>query len=95
MGNHTKGKRVSIIIPVYERLELFKICLSSALRQTYKDISILVLDDSETEHIDDYVVTLEDSRIVYHRNSTNLGMDRNYRKMIEISRGLDTDFVFF
>lgn len=40
---------VSIMIPTYERPELFELTLKSALAQTYKKIEILVCDNSRDE----------------------------------------------
>jgi glycosyltransferase involved in cell wall biosynthesis len=40
---------VSIIIPVYNRQELIKSAIESALAQTYSDVEVIVVDDGSTD----------------------------------------------
>lgn len=42
---------VSILIPAYNRPELFKIALESAINQTYKNIEIVIGDDSTNDGV--------------------------------------------
>ena len=61
---------VSIIIPTFNRPKYFRIALESALNQTYRNIEVVISDDStidDTEHlIQDYLA--RDKRITYFRN---------------------------
>ena len=61
---------VSVIIPTFNRPEYFKLALESALNQTYRNIEVIVSDNStndETEQLmQDYLAT--DSRIKYFRH---------------------------
>ncbi len=65
---------VSIIIPTYNRPEYFKLALDSALNQTYRNIEVIVSDNStndDTENLmQDYLA--RDKRIKYfhHKNFT-------------------------
>jgi len=52
-----KDGSVTIIIPTYNRSELLKECIKSALNQTYTNIEVLVVDDAST---DDTVHVVED-----------------------------------
>jgi glycosyltransferase involved in cell wall biosynthesis len=62
---------ISVIIPTYERYELLLRAIDSVLSQTYKDIEIIVVDDSSK---DSRYKSLElDNRIKYVRLENRLG----------------------
>ena len=62
----------STIITTYNRPELVKRALNSALNQTYaKDTEIIVVDDYSYESLTDIA---SDSRIKYIRHETNRGL---------------------
>ena len=58
-------KKVSVIIPTYNRAEFLRIAILSALNQTFKDIEIIVADDKSTDHTQDVVKSFKDKRIRY------------------------------
>ena len=63
---------ISIIIPAYNIEDYISICLDSVMKQTEKDIEIIVVDDGSTdktkEIIDEYAK--KDSRIkVFHKEN--------------------------
>lgn len=69
----------SIVITTYNRLALLKRAIQSALSQTVA-CEVVVADDCSTDGTQEYVCQLcdelqaaGDSRLVYHRNATNLG----------------------
>jgi|SRR6267378_4283950 len=71
---------VSVIIPTYNRAQLCKEAVESALSQTYHDIEVIVVDDGSTDSTREVVSHL-DSRVRYlsQKNSgvsaaRNLGM---------------------
>jgi glycosyltransferase involved in cell wall biosynthesis len=78
---------VSVIIPTYNRLEYFKIALDSALNQTYRNLEVIVTDDSSIDDIENYVRTIDDGRIKYFRNRHRLGIALNVKNGIEKSSG--------
>lgn len=41
---------VSVVIPTYNRADLLKECVFSTIRQTYRPLEILVVDDGSTDH---------------------------------------------
>ena len=57
--------KVSILVPVYNREDLIGQTLNSALNQTYKNIEIIVVDNSSTDNTWEVVQSYEkqDSRI--------------------------------
>lgn len=72
---------VSIVIPVFNtKEELLRNCLSSVLRQTYKEIEILLIDDGSAPAVHELCDTLasQDNRIrVIHQDNKGVSAARN------------------
>jgi hypothetical protein len=49
------GPKVSVIIPTYNRASLLRLCLSSVLSQTYRNLEALVIDDGSTDETAAYL----------------------------------------
>lgn len=75
--------KVSVVIPVKNRLEFLKQCLPTVLNQTYRDLDICVVDYNCPQKTFDYVrANFSDKRIVNVRcnvkpNEWNLSAARN------------------
>ncbi|MEP7146482.1 MAG: glycosyltransferase family 2 protein [bacterium] len=70
------GKLVSVIIPFYNRIGLLKASVQSVIRQTYKPIELILVDDCSKEILNrDFVkeYTSKDFRIKIIRNDKNIG----------------------
>ena len=78
---------VSVIIPTYNRAELFQKALASAVDQSYEALEILVVDDASPDHTVTVARSVDDDRIRIIQNETNLGPNKNWRKGIACSRG--------
>jgi glycosyltransferase involved in cell wall biosynthesis len=60
--------RVTIVMPVYNGGQYFRLALQSALRQSYENIQIVVVNDGSTDNGETEAIALEQgSRIVYVR----------------------------
>ncbi|MBO6235786.1 MAG: glycosyltransferase family 2 protein, partial [Schwartzia sp.] len=60
---------VSIMIPTYNRPEMFALTLESALAQTYPNVEILVTDNSTNEETANLMEYYKDEpRVTYLRN---------------------------
>ncbi|MEH2414939.1 glycosyltransferase family 2 protein [Nostoc sp.] len=77
--------KVTIAIPTYNRSELLKASLESALAQDYLDYQVLVLDNASEDDTEAVVRSFADSRITYVRHETNIGMFRNWQLAVEIN----------
>ncbi|WP_167494713.1 MULTISPECIES: glycosyltransferase family 2 protein [Vibrio] len=80
---------VSILIPVYNRENLIRETLESAMNQDYENIEIIVVDNNSSDNTWSIVssLALEDSRVKIFRNSTNIGPVKNWIKCIELANG--------
>ncbi len=74
---------VSVIVPTYEREELLRQALDSALAQTYDDFVLLIGDNSESDGTERLVATYDDPRIRYHRNRPGLGGQGNWLDLVK------------
>lgn len=75
-----KKNKISIIVPVYNCEELIQRCINSLLKQTYKNIEILLIDDGSKDNsgkiCDEY--EKKDSRIkVFHKENGGVSSSRN------------------
>ena len=68
--------KVSIIIPVYNVERYISECLESCIKQTLKDIEIIIVDDCGSDKSIDIVkeYAKKDSRIKIIKNNQNKGL---------------------
>ena len=76
--------RVTIVIPTYSQAALLPQALGSALGQDYENLEIVVADDCSPDNTQEIVQQyLQDGRVRYYRNSSNLGRVANYKLALE------------
>ena len=79
---------VSIMIPTYNRPELFEKTLQSVLAQSYDNIEVLVNDNSTNEDTNSLIRKYEcDSRLRYYRNMDAKCKEDNFRPFEHIAKG--------
>jgi glycosyltransferase involved in cell wall biosynthesis len=81
------GPLVSICIPTYNSEATLQRTLTSIVAQTYRNLSIVVVDNASVDHTVAIARELCDSRIEVHVNETNIGAGRNFVHCIELARG--------
>lgn len=85
---------ISVIIPVYNVEKYLKRCLDSIIKQTYKKLEIILVDDGSTDNsgkICDEYAKKDERIIVIHKANGGLSDARN--KGIEIAKGKYIGFV--
>jgi glycosyltransferase involved in cell wall biosynthesis len=87
--------KVSILIPTYNRPELFEQALQSAINQSYPNVEIIVCDDSTNDETEELIKELLPDRpqIRYHRNAKNLGQFENDLKLMNLASGEYINFL--
>ncbi|NJN62763.1 MAG: glycosyltransferase family 2 protein [Coleofasciculaceae cyanobacterium RL_1_1] len=83
----------SVVITTYNRRPLLERAIRSALNQSLAAETIVV-DDASSDDTQAYVTALQaqlaqagDTRLVYHRNATNLGHSRSVNLGVGLARG--------
>jgi len=70
---------VSVIIPAYNAELHIKRAIESAIKQTYKNLEIIIIDDGSTDRTADIIKSFKDPRIIYlYQKSKSQGSARNY-----------------
>ena len=81
---------VSVIIPFYKNKEWLRSAIDSAVKQTYKQIEIIVINDGSPENIDDIIYNYQEKLIYFYQTNSGPASARN--KGIKISKG---DYIAF
>jgi glycosyltransferase involved in cell wall biosynthesis len=89
-------KLVSILIPVYNRVNLLAETINSAINQTYQNIEIIICDNCSTDGTWELLQKYSkiDNRIQIYRNSENIGPVKNWMKCIEYAKGKYSKLLF-
>lgn len=88
MGKDRKPK-VSIGLPVYNGENFLSEEIDSILKQSFTDFELIIFDNASTDNTENICrkYALNDKRIRYFRNETNLGAARNYNLTFELATG--------
>lgn len=75
--------KIDILLPFWGDVSLFKKTVKSVLSQTERDWRLLIFDDCyPSDEQRKYIESLQEKRIVYTRNETNLGITANFNKAL-------------
>lgn len=76
-------------MPVYNEARFLAKAIESLLAQDYQNLELIISDNASTDRTsaicEDYAS--KDSRVRYHRNSTNIGSIDNFNRVLELARG--------
>lgn len=94
LGQNTYRKNpvVSIVIPTFNRLELLKETVNSALSQkVFFSYEVIVVNNSadsrQNELLNKYLCNLKALNLTLYRNEKNLGMFGNWNRCLELAKG--------
>jgi glycosyltransferase involved in cell wall biosynthesis len=82
-----KETQISIAIPYYNEFHYLKVAIESVLSQTITSWTLTIIDDNPNPDTnpEEYIQSLHDNRIQYHKNKTNLGIAKNWNQCLEQS----------
>ena len=88
-------KLVSVIVPVYNTEKYIKRCIDSILRQTYKNIELILINDGSNQGEEDIILDYmaKDARVKYVKNELNIGLYKVRIKGLEYATGEYITFV--
>jgi glycosyltransferase involved in cell wall biosynthesis len=78
---------VTILLPVFNGAAYLRESLGSALRQTFSDFELLVVDDGSTDETPRILESVSDSRLRVLRNETNIGLVATLNRGLDEARG--------
>lgn len=90
---------VSVCIPTYNRPDFLKQALDSCAKQTYKNLEIIITDNSENYKSKNIVRQFLKLNIRYEKNKKNIGSFNNLQKCAKKAKGkyikflLDDDLI--
>lgn len=89
-------KLVSILIPVFNRVNLVGFSIEAALQQTYDNIEIIIVDNCSTDGTWDLISRYaeKDKRIRVIQNQENIGPVANWKRCIDEANGEYAKILF-
>src|SRR5487761_1531684 len=78
---------VSVLVPTFNRHDYLRATIVGALRQTFADFEIVVVDNASAVDPAEVVAGFGDPRLRYFRNASNLGVTGNVLAASERARG--------
>lgn len=73
------NKKITVVIPTYNRARLLKETIASVLNQTYKNFDLLICDNASIDNTLEIIKEFNDERIIYHRHESNIGLQQNWK----------------
>ncbi len=81
--------RVSVGIPVFNGEPFITETLDSVVGQTFEDLEIIISDNASTDGTESICqeYAQKDGRIRYVRNRENIGLAKNFQRVVQLARG--------
>jgi len=80
---------ISVLIPNYNYVKYVTTAVDSALAQTYPNLEVVVSDNRSTDGAWELLNSRygDDPRVRLYQNATNIGMARNFDRLLELASG--------
>lgn len=76
--------KATVLMPVFNGEQHLKSSIESILNQTFKNFTLLIINDGSTDSSADIVKQINDSRIVFIENEVNMGIVKTLNRGIEL-----------
>lgn len=80
--------KVSVLIPTYNYAHILDVTIQSVLNQTFTDFELIIVDncskDNTVEVVQKY---LNDTRVSFYKNDSNIGLTGNWNRCLELAKG--------
>lgn len=76
---------ITVIMPVYNSCKWIKSSIDSILNQTFKDFTLLVINDGSTDNSEHIILSYNDTRIKYLKNANNIGLTQSLNKAVKLT----------
>ncbi len=83
---------VSVIVPTFNREKTILRAINSILKQTYKDIEIIIVDDCSNDNTENIIKSLDNDRVIYIKHKKNMGACAARNTGIKVAKG---DYIAF
>jgi glycosyltransferase involved in cell wall biosynthesis len=89
---------VSVVLAAHDAAPTLRTAVDSVLRQTFRELELIVVDDGSEDETGAILASVEDARLVVLRNATRLGLAPSLNAGLDRARGrwvarLDADDV--
>ena len=83
------ARRVTVVLPTYNRAHLIGGAIDSVLSQSYVDFDLVLYDNASTDETSDVVAAYADDRLSYVRRPANIGLLPNFQDAL---RRVESDY---
>ncbi len=89
MTRERQAPLISVLIPNYNYVKYVATAVDSAVAQTYPNVEVIVSDNCSTDGAWELLCEryANDPRVRLYRNEQNIGMARNFDRLLELARG--------
>ncbi|KEO72590.1 glycosyltransferase family 2 protein [Anditalea andensis] len=81
---------VSVVMPVYNVDKYLNDAIDSILNQSYKDFVFYIINDGSTDRSEDVILSYNDERIIYLKNTFNQGYIKCLNQAIDV---IDSKYI--
>ncbi len=83
----TNEPSVCVCVPTYQSAKTIRETIQSLLDQSYRNITIHVVDNASTDDTLTLVQQFEDARIILHTNQEHVSGEQNFNRCINLAHG--------
>ncbi|MDF2448053.1 MAG: glycosyl hydrolase [Bacteroidota bacterium] len=79
--------KLSVCIPVFNGENFIEEAINSVLNQNFNEFELIIVDNNSTDKTSQIISKINDPRIKFFRNESNIGLIPNWNKSLEYVQG--------